>query len=1232
MSSAWIADGAKFSPGWLRLIGLLATLPNAWSQSDNTPGLADLPEVPPGLEVALFAREPLVRNPCSLAFDSQGRLCVGMGPQYRNPTPETPGDSVVLVLDTDGDGLADRTRVFATGFNAIQGLAWHGRDLWVANSPDLTIVRDLDGDDEADEYVLVYTDLGNIEHALHGLNWAPDGKLYLSKGNSKGLNRPDRYAPKPFRDLWGLSSPAGARDLPEPRTFTKSTYRRSYQDPQDDWGRQGGILRCDDLGRNLEIVSRGFRNPWDITFDDGFNGLGTDNDQSDGDRIFSPFFGADFGWSHAWSSSWTGEGHLPTVPISAPVFPGSGTGVIYCDTPLFPAAYRGVFLINDWLLKKTMLYRPRWEGALLQPQGGRLEEFVNGSKALYRPTDIEVGPDGALYCLGWGREYGVQWDAQHQMANEGRIFRIAGKGMPGLPRLEPRRIRPIAEWDVSALIDDLGSPMPTWRINAQEELVRRGGAVKEALVQKLSQSSLPTRDETWLAWSLGRMAPEDNDIDARLEKLATSNGASLNLRIQSVRILAHRIRQFAPGRALPAAVVDLLQSSETRLRFEVVQAIHQARQVRSADALKRVAARETDRITFYATWKALAVLAQPPELHALLQDPRDGVRRAAVLALADTEALTEDEARPLLDDTDGQTASVAGLWLASRRANPLIQMEPPPGRFPSPVQLDLRATVKPGEVRYTLDGSVPTRNSARSGGLRISQTTTVKARLFIGGEPVGAITEVVYEIGPPPTGLAIPLQPLATPTTLDQALTALPQGIAPRGAELFFAPNGPGCFHCHRVGNRGQLFGPELTGLGARAEARHVAQSILDPNAVITEGFNAHVVETPDGEYSGFLLEETGSVLTLALTSGQRLNLEKRQILRHETLKTSAMPSFAEMLTPAQVADLTAWLLGQKSLDASLDSAPAAPGTPSFEIPRVQIGRGFYFEPRQDRIEIFHSGRRVADFVFGDPAILRPYFANWQTRDGIPATRHHPPLAGTDALDHDTMHPGIWLGFGDISGVDFWRNQGRMEHVRFTQTPVAQGNRLEFATESRLRTPDGRTICQLQSQFVLRAEPETWLLIWDATFHSDDGDFTFGDQEEMGLGARVATPFIEKNGGRITSDSGDTTALRTWGQSYDWCDYSGTKDGRRVGVTLMASPGNFRPSWWHNRDYGVVVANPFGREAMKQGPKSQVTVKRGEDLRLQFGAAIHSGTMESAPKGPATYRLFVEESHRMRKR
>ena len=441
----------------LVLVGaFLATRPSFAAFQDTGADREALPSVPAGFEVSFFAREPLVRQPYSMAFDAKGRLCVGMGPQYRSPKPNTPGDSVMLVLDTNGDGRADRTKTFATGFNAIQGLAWHGRDLWVANAPDLTIVRDLDGNDEADEYVRVYTDLGNLEHGLHGLNWAPDGRLYMSKGNSKGLTQPGRIAPKPFRELWGVTAPAGSPDFPAPQSFRQSEYRKAYHDPEDDWGREGGVLRCDDGGANLEIVSRGMRNPWDITFDAGFNWLGTDNDQTGGDRVFMPFFGAHFGWNHPWSAHWGTDAHPPTAPVSGPLFDGSGTGVIFGDAPQFPSSLRGVFFINDWLRKTTFVWRPRWDGALLRSEGDDWEPFVQGGKSLFRPTDIEIGPDGALWILGWSAGYGAEY-RDGQMTSEGRVFRVVSKASPPARWQAPKRGRPLAQWTVPELVEEFGA-------------------------------------------------------------------------------------------------------------------------------------------------------------------------------------------------------------------------------------------------------------------------------------------------------------------------------------------------------------------------------------------------------------------------------------------------------------------------------------------------------------------------------------------------------------------------------------------------------------------------------------------------------------------------------------------------------------------------------------------------------------------------------------------------------
>lgn len=287
--------------------------------------------------------------------------------------------------------------------------------------------------------------------------------------------------------------------------------------------------------------------------------------------------------------------------------------------------------------------------------------------------------------------------------------------------------------------------------------------------------------------------------------------------------------------------------------------------------------------------------------------------------------------------------------------------------------------------------------------------------------------------------------------------------------------------------------------------------------------------------------------------------------------------------------------------------------------------RNWGFEDRGEMLALRLDGQPVAEFVYRDAKILRPFFANLRAPGGVPVTRHHPPLAGTDATDHDTMHPGVWLAFGDINGEDFWRNKGRVEHLRFAEPPRVENGRLTFATESRLLTTNGQSVCTQTSWFTLVARPAGFLLVWDATFSADFGDFFFGDQEEMGCGVRVATAITEKNGGLITSSGGATTARNTWGKAHDWCDYSGAVDGQRAGITLMPHPANFRPSWFHNRDYGLMVANPFGRKSMNQGEPSRVVVKRGERLRLRFGVLLHSAATAKDVDLAAAYRDFVSE-------
>jgi hypothetical protein len=262
------------------------------------------------------------------------------------------------------------------------------------------------------------------------------------------------------------------------------------------------------------------------------------------------------------------------------------------------------------------------------------------------------------------------------------------------------------------------------------------------------------------------------------------------------------------------------------------------------------------------------------------------------------------------------------------------------------------------------------------------------------------------------------------------------------------------------------------------------------------------------------------------------------------------------------------------------------------------------FAVRDDRVEIDVQGRPFASYVFRDAKILRPYLAHVRAPSGVQVTRHHPPQAGEPA-DHDLMHPGVWLAFGDLSSADFWRNKSAVKHIEFIQQPSADPQSGHFEVKNAY-VADGRTLCEERCRIAIRPIDHATLVVLHSQF-SGPQEFYFGDQEEMGLGVRVATPMAVRQGGRLTNGEGRSGEKQVWGRQADWCDYSGTVGGHAVGVMIVPDPNNFRRSWFHARDYGFVAANPFGRNAFTKGEKSKVVVPPGETLSLGFALVVHEG-------------------------
>lgn len=301
-------------------------------------------------------------------------------------------------------------------------------------------------------------------------------------------------------------------------------------------------------------------------------------------------------------------------------------------------------------------------------------------------------------------------------------------------------------------------------------------------------------------------------------------------------------------------------------------------------------------------------------------------------------------------------------------------------------------------------------------------------------------------------------------------------------------------------------------------------------------------------------------------------------------------------------------------------------------IAQAGAAQSFTFEELPGRIEIRHEGAPFATYVYEDETIPRPYFCNVYAPNGEQITRRHPtdPVANKDNDDHPAYHPGIWLAFGDLGGEDFWRNRARVRHVRFVQKPSPKEHWMTFMVENSYESTSNppRVVCMERCTYNLISSPAGFHIFNQSNFSSEE-NFAFGDQEEMGLGVRIATRYTVQHGtGTIRNSEGGVNEKETWGRAADWCAYYTVNDGTRTGIAIMPSTMNVRRSWFHTRNYGLMVANPFGKKAMTGAnddnvQPSSITVQAGQSFRLGFGVHIFSEPDDGAYDGAKAFAAYA---------
>jgi hypothetical protein len=286
----------------------------------------------------------------------------------------------------------------------------------------------------------------------------------------------------------------------------------------------------------------------------------------------------------------------------------------------------------------------------------------------------------------------------------------------------------------------------------------------------------------------------------------------------------------------------------------------------------------------------------------------------------------------------------------------------------------------------------------------------------------------------------------------------------------------------------------------------------------------------------------------------------------------------------------------------------------------------------KDSIEFKIGDALVTRCIFGE-TVAKPYFWPIFAPGDVPVTRDVPAKGLVEMFDHPHQK-SMWFCHGDviaqglemkektkgIKGIDFWtemKGAGKIVCVEVGE-PKNGPTHGSIRTRNEWRTPEGTKVLDETRVIHLYALPGGGrLLALDIDLDASVYPITFGDTKEGSMGVRVSDDLVVKKGGHFVNAQGDKVDnpkakdAPIWGNPSDWVDYVGSIGGKTVGIAVFDDPNNTPRASWHARDYGLLAANPFGRQASgfpsQKGKTDLVKLDKGEHLKLRYGVFIHEG-------------------------